>query len=129
MSQHWERLKAEERGGSGPSAAESLERLPTALPALARAQRIGEKAARAHVDFGSLAQAIQAARAHLDRLEAAANGPTSEPEPKQADVELGDLLFTLCQVARKLEIQAEDSLRASGRRFIERFTNETEEKT
>jgi MazG family protein len=129
VMQHWERLKAEERGDSGPSAAESLERLPAALPALARAQRLGEKAARTHVDFGSIAQAIQAARGQLDRLEASVNGAASEPARAEFDIELGDLLFTLCQVARKVGIQAEDSLRASDRRFIDRFTHETERKT
>lgn len=125
VMQHWERLKAEERGDSIASPAAGLERLPTGLPALARAQRLGEKAARAQVDFGSIAEAVGTARAHLDVLAAVPeSGPGSEEERERLDTELGDLLFTLCQVARKLGLHAEDSLRAAGRRFVEHFLKE-----
>jgi MazG family protein len=116
VMRHWERAKAAERSEEDASPAAKLERLPSGLPALAKAQRLGEKAARFHTD-GSTEDALQQARSQLDALEAMAG--TADRDA--LDRELGDLLFTLCQVARKLDIHAEDSLRASGRRFVERF--------
>lgn len=119
VMQNWERLKAEERQES--STAAGMERLPRGLPALARAQRLGEKATRAHVDLGSLKDTFASAREHLAMLEAKAQAPAAQEEREAIERELGDLLFTLAQVGRHLNLSAEDALRAAGRRFIEQF--------
>ena len=126
VMQHWERTKAAERAETESGLAAGLERLPAGLPALARAQRLGEKAARAREDV-SLTEALAQARTHLDALEQQAR--RQETEREALDQELGALLFDLCQVARKLEIPAEDSLRASSRRFIERIRIEMDRRT
>src|SRR5207302_1558841 len=64
VSRNWDRIKAAEaKEGGAHSPAASLERLPEALPALLRAQRVGEKAAKAHLDFGCLGDALAEARA------------------------------------------------------------------
>lgn len=117
VMRHWERAKAAERSEADVSPAAGLARLPSGLPALARAQRLGDKAARVRADTASPDDALQHARAQLSALEALAGTDDRDA----LDRELGDLLFTLCQVARKLDIHAEDSLRASARRFVERF--------
>jgi MazG family protein len=111
VSRNWEQIKAAEKGAAAPSPAASMARLPDALPALLRAQRVGEKAAKAHLDFGSFAQV----REGLDRLEREAAGESRE----RLEHELGDVLFALCQVARRLGLSAEDSLRDSTRRVID----------
>ena len=110
VSRNWERIKAAETGGAAPSPSASMGHLPEGLPALLRAQRVGEKAARFHLDGGSLDQV----REGLARLKREA--------PARAERELGDVLFALCQVAGRLGLRAEESLRDSTRHFIDRFT-------
>ncbi len=127
VSRNWDRIKAAEAKEVGAhSPAASLERLPEALPALLRAQRVGEKAAKAHHDFGYLGDALHEAREGLARLEQEA--PAAGPgQALPADVrarleeELGAVLFALCQAARCLGLSAEESLRDCTRRFVDRF--------
>jgi MazG family protein len=114
---NWDRIKAAEaEGKGGPSSpAASLERLPEALPALLRAQRVGEKAAKAHHEFGSFAQV----REGLARLEREATADASSESRIRLEHGLGEVLFALCQVARRLGLSAEDSLRDCTRRVID----------
>jgi MazG family protein len=124
---NWEQIKAAEKGAAGRavSAAEALARIPDALPALLRAHRLGEKAARGHFAEASLADELSNAREKL-----AALGSAVQPDREQGaahaglECELGDLLFSLCQVARRLGLSAEDSLRAANRRFVESCRNQ-----
>jgi MazG family protein len=131
---NWEQLKATEAQGKGDhqSHAASLDRVPEGLPSLLRAQRLGEKAARVHFDRASVADLLNKIRERFAQLEEevrTAAGP-APPEPGQRlpdelgarlEHELGDVLFGLCQLARRLGVSAEDSLRACNRRFVERF--------
>jgi MazG family protein len=113
---NWERIKAAERqAGPAPPLAAALARVPGPLPALHRAQRLGEKAARVHPDQGSLAETFAGLREQLDRLEAAA------ASREGLDRRLGEVLFGLCQLARRLGASAEDSLRARTARFVDRL--------
>jgi MazG family protein len=107
----WDEIKAAEKRAAGraTSPAGAMEHVPQNLPALLRAQRLGEKAARAGLDTGSLADVY----AGLMALE---TGGGEEA--------LGDILFALCQQARLHGVNAEDSLRAANRRFIERCREE-----
>jgi len=138
---NWEQIKAAEaqaRGGA-PSPSDALDRVPLALPALSRAQRLGAKAAQARIEDGSPGEILAEAREKLAALEkemgAAADGlvgggvPPGESVPKLPDNqrarlehELGEVLFALCQLARRLGVNAEDSLRASNGRFVARST-------
>jgi MazG family protein len=127
---NWERIKAAERQAAGASSpAGALARVPESLPALLRAQRLGEKAAKARLDGRSAAELLGEVRQELAGLEAAASAAPAEaasgiPDTQRARLEhgLGDLLFALCQLARWLGLNAEDSLRASARRFVDRCT-------
>src|SRR5262245_22106224 len=69
--QNWEQIKAAETHAAGGerSRADALARIPEALPALLRAQRVGEKAARAHPDGGPAAAALDKVREGLAELE------------------------------------------------------------
>jgi MazG family protein len=106
VRRNWEQIKAGERGTTDP-----LGRVPLALPALARAQRLGEKASRAGVGPSSVAAALDAVRRNVAELETQATSDPGQP--------LGDLLFTVCQLARLLGVNAEDSLREANRRFVD----------
>jgi MazG family protein len=123
---NWEQIKAAEAGkeGADRSAAGGLGRLPQGLPSLMRAQRLGEKAARVHPDRGDLADVLAGVREKLAELEGeapAARQRLTDEKRARLEHELGDVLFALCQFARRLGLSAEDSLRACNRRFVERF--------
>ncbi len=124
---NWEQIKAaEKQTADEPPHLAALARIPKSLPALLRAQRVGEKAARAHADAGSLADIVAQVRAELGALEEGLRGleagaPAAEDLRGRLDDGLGDLLFGLCQLARRLGLSAEESLLASTRRFIDRF--------
>jgi MazG family protein len=119
---NWERIKAGERqAGPAPPLAASLARVPEPLPALHRAQRLGEKAARVHLDQGALTEVLARLREQLAGLEAeVGDGPAADSRDR-LDRRLGEVLFGLCQLARRLGLSAEDSLRACTARFVDRL--------
>jgi XTP/dITP diphosphohydrolase len=140
VKRNWEQIKAAEREAKGhqPLPAGTLGRIPESLPALLRAWRIGEKAATAGTDARSLAELLDRLRKQFagveERLRIVVDNPSAEtstpPETasslseesrRQVDGELGNLLFDLCQLGRWLGLNAEDSLRACNRRFVEDF--------
>jgi tetrapyrrole methylase family protein/MazG family protein/ATP diphosphatase len=108
---NWEVIKAEEKRGRG-----ALEGVPVALPALLRALRMGEKAARVGFDWpdgqGARDKVGEELR-ELDRAVAAGDKDATERE-------LGDVLFALANYARKLELDPEAALRGTLARFAER---------
>jgi MazG family protein len=104
VRRNWEQIKAAET-----------------LPALLRAQRLGDKAGRLPFDVTSLAAAIARVREDLAGLEGQVQAAADTPQRDRLEQEFGALLFDLCQVARRLGVSAEDSLRAWNRRFVERF--------
>jgi MazG family protein len=108
---NWEAIKAEEKAGRGV-----LDGVPKALPALLRAVRVGEKAARVGFDWPQLA----GARAKLDEELAELDVAIRDGDRAAASDELGDVLFALVSVARKLELDPEAALRATLDRFGQR---------
>jgi MazG family protein len=120
----WDEIKArekqEKKAGSPAPAAESaslLSGVPRSLPALVEAQRISSKAARSGFDWPSIDGVFAKLREELAELEAArAGGSQAEVES-----EIGDLLFTLVNFARFLEVDPEQALRGSNARFRRRF--------
>jgi XTP/dITP diphosphohydrolase len=140
VARNWDQIKASEHQAKGAdtSASAALARLPESLPALMRAQQLGEKAARISFDWTSLASAVKKMREELTEFQAKVEGlahavPADISSPcdvakvvppelrQQLDHELGDALFGLAQLARWLGLSAEDSLRACTRRFVQRF--------
>lgn len=108
---NWEVIKAEEKKGRGV-----LEGVPKALPALLRALRVGEKAARVGFDWPDSAGARAKVNEELRELdEALAAGDRAAVEH-----ELGDVLFALVSVARKADIDPEAALRGTLERFGQR---------
>src|SRR5215469_9718243 len=98
---NWEKLKAKEKGERGV-----LGGVPRSMPALTRAQRIGEKVARVGFDWedeqGSRAKVAE----ELGELDAAIAGG----DPKAIEDEMGDVFFALVNLSRHLHVDAEGAL-------------------
>ena len=94
-----------------------LDDVPLNLPALVRAIKLQDKAARVGFDWPSLAPVMDKMREELSELdEALASGQASKIEN-----EFGDLLFVVANVARHLKIDAEKCLRGTNAKFVRRF--------
>jgi tetrapyrrole methylase family protein/MazG family protein len=117
---NWEQLKSLER--TGQRRASKLDGIPDALGALARGQKMQEKAARVGFDWTAARQITDKLAEELDEL-AAAREQAGPDRPNDAHVreELGDVLFTVVNLARRLGIDAEGAMRDANRKFDRRF--------
>ncbi|MCP3144776.1 nucleoside triphosphate pyrophosphohydrolase [Pyxidicoccus xibeiensis] len=114
---NWAKLKAEEKKRKTGSEGSVLDGVPVAAPALMRAERLTEKASRIGFDWPDLAGVRGKLAEELDELdEAIASG-----ERDAIEHELGDVLFSLANLARFIKAPAEDALRMAIRRFTTRF--------
>lgn len=115
---HWEQLKADERQARGDrSATSALDGVALALPALTRAEKIQKRAARVGFDWPGYPPVVEKVDEELQELRDALGS-----EDQQAiDEELGDLLFTLTNLARHLDISPERSLQRATAKFERRF--------
>jgi tetrapyrrole methylase family protein / MazG family protein len=111
---NWERLKQAERGGV--TEASALSGVPKTLPALLRAQRLQDKAARVGFDWGETAPVLHKVEEELAELKAAIGR-----ERDAVESEIGDLFFSLVNLARFLDLNAEEALRKCVEKFTRRF--------
>ncbi|HTT05588.1 MAG TPA: nucleoside triphosphate pyrophosphohydrolase [Steroidobacteraceae bacterium] len=111
----WEQQKARERAQSGLTGV--LSDVPRCLPALTRAAKLGRRARRVGFDWNEPA----AVRAKIDEELAEADAALADGQPGQLAEELGDLLFTVANWARHLQIDPEAALRAAASKFEQRF--------
>jgi tetrapyrrole methylase family protein/MazG family protein/ATP diphosphatase len=114
----WEAIKAQERAGKG-QAESALDGVPLALPALTRAAKLTRRAARVGFDWPDCAQVLAKLHEELEELEA----EIAVGDLDKAREELGDLLFVCANLARKLDVEPEDALRAANGKFVRRFTH------
>jgi MazG family protein len=115
----WDQIKAEEKRERGAQPGGLLEGIPRAMPALIEAQHISSKAADAGFDWENISQVITKVHEELAELQSARNGrPQSEIES-----EVGDLLFTIVNLARFLNVDPEQALRATNAKFRRRFAH------
>jgi tetrapyrrole methylase family protein / MazG family protein len=111
---NWDAIKKQEKLGEFRSI---LQGIPSAMPALARAHEVSKRAVRAGFEWPDFAGVKAKVQEELDELdEAIQSGDKDEIKN-----ELGDLLFTLVNVARWQKIDAEDALRSMLNRFQSRF--------
>jgi ATP diphosphatase len=113
----WEALKAAERQKHPDESA--LAGVALALPALERAQKLQRRAARTGFDWPD----VQGPRAKIDEELAELDAESEQDATKTGaqEEELGDLLFALVNLARHLNIDAEEALRKANRKFEARF--------
>ncbi len=105
----WEEIKRAEKGG-----VESvLDHVSGALPALVRAEKIQKKAAKVGFDWPEVAPVFDKVREELHEIETA--------PAEKVEEEIGDLLFSVVNLARKLHIDAETALHGATRKFSTRF--------
>jgi ATP diphosphatase len=119
----WERAKADEKAGAEPAGV--LEGVPAVLPALTRAVKLQNAAAKVGFDWPSLAPVLAKLKEELAELEGAISavgpGRSDTADRKALEEEFGDLLFVVANVARHLKLDPEGALRAANAKFIRRF--------
>jgi ATP diphosphatase len=124
----WEKIKAEEKAekaakraalGLEPGGARSsvLADVPPAMPALVRAIKLQDKAARVGFDWAGLEPVLEKLHEELGELEDA----RTTGAPDEIEEEFGDLLFVVANVARHLKVDPEAALRRANAKFERRF--------
>lgn len=117
---NWDAIKREEKAARGETQTSALDGVPASLPALAGALQISKKAARAGFEWPDEAGVWDKAREEMRELEAARD--ENESPARQAE-ELGDLLFTVVNIARWRRVDPELALRDVNLKFKARFAN------
>lgn len=115
QNQAWEDQKAEERKAKAKTGL--LEDVPVGLPALTRAAKLTKRAARVGFDWPSLDEVF----AKLDEEVAELKVEIQAGDTEKARAELGDILFVLANLARKMGVEPEDALRGTNAKFVRRF--------
>ena len=115
---NWERIKTEveHKGDQGSPICDGI---PRSLSTLARAQRITARAAETGFDWPDTAGVLDKVEEELAEFRAA----LATKDPKLIQDEAGDLLFTLVNLCRFAQVDAETALRSSLRKFIDRFSH------
>ncbi|MDD5593256.1 MAG: nucleoside triphosphate pyrophosphohydrolase [Candidatus Margulisbacteria bacterium] len=121
----WEKIKGEEKKAAGGKHKGMLSSIPQSLPALYRADKVQRRAARVGFDWDEVAGAWEKVHEELDEVhellgkKAESRKQNTERRLKE---EIGDLLFSIVNVARKLDIDSEDALQLANAKFMRRFS-------
>jgi MazG family protein len=111
----WETLKAEKRAAKG--APSLLDDVAMALPALMRAEKLTKRAARINFDWPTPEPVLEKLEEELAELkQARASG-----DQEHIAEEMGDILFVMANLARKLKVDPEEALRRANAKFTRRF--------
>jgi len=111
----WEAIKAKEQGAKGQKK-RILAGVPASMPSLLRAHEIGTRVAAVGFDWNTATDVIDKVDEEVRELrEALAESPA------RAEEELGDLLFSIANLSRKLGIEPESALRKANAKFTQRF--------
>src|SRR5258705_7681507 len=117
--ENWAKLKAAERLKKTGKAGSVLDGVPTGAPGLQRAERLTEKASRIGFDWPD----PRGVREKLDEELRELDEAIASKDRDAVEHELGDVLFSMANLARFLNTPAEDAVRQANRRFTERFQN------
>lgn len=119
----WDEIKKQEKGGQTHAPTSVLNEVPRSLPALVEAEKISKKAADKGFEWPEIDGVLEKLREETEELAAA----RQNAEPNAIEHEIGDLLFTLVNVARFLKVDPEQALRRANGRFRKRFAHVEEE--
>lgn len=114
--EQWERIKAREQKEAGAGRA-LLGGVPKAMPSLLRAYEIGTRVAAVGFDWARTADVV----AKIEEEVAELRGAMAHEAHERAEEEMGDLLFSIAQLARQLAIEPESALRKANEKFSARF--------
>ena len=117
VHQQWEQIKATEQSAAGERRS-VLRGLPKALPALLRAYEIGTRVAAVGFDWDRTADVVDKIEEEVAELRAA----VATEGRARSEEEMGDLLFAIANLSRKLGIDPESALRKANEKFTKRFT-------
>jgi ATP diphosphatase len=128
---NWEAIKAEEKRAAGKAAGKSentsiLDGVSTKAPALMEAHQISTKVARVGFDWTQIKDIFEKLQEEVDELREAisAHADTkSEADHTHVREEIGDLLFVVTNIARRLNVEPEAALKLSNRKFRRRFSH------
>jgi tetrapyrrole methylase family protein/MazG family protein len=118
---NWEQIKRSESGYEDRKSA--LDGVPDHLPNLQRAQKLQRKAARVGFDWNNVSDVLP----KIDEEIAELKENIQDGNREEIELEIGDLLFSIVNLCRFLDVQAEEALRKASRKFVRRFKAMEEE--
>ena len=122
VNQTWEKIKASERAQKaeikGHERHSALDGVASALPALMRAEKLTKRAARVGFDWPSTDEVFDKLHEEIGELQAEL---TETPDQDRVEDELGDMLFVMANLSRKLGVDPEVALRRANLKFTRRF--------
>jgi len=116
QTEAWEVIKAQERAAKGQNAS-LLDNVPVGLPALTRATKLSKRAATVGFVWPTVQKVVEKLHEEVAELEV----EIAAGDLEKARQELGDVLFVVANIARTLDIEPEDALRATNAKFARRF--------
>ena len=118
---NWDKLKADERAASGKKQKEHnsiLDEVPIHFPALLEALKLTKKAAKVGFDWENTEQIFEKISEEIAELQEA----IGSKEKGHVEEEIGDLLFAVMNLARRLDVEPETALKRTNRKFRQRFS-------
>lgn len=116
VKKNWEQIKQQESGGKKSV----LSGVPKSMPALVKAIRVQEKARSVGFDWDHKDQVWDKVQEEIGEFKAEADVPN--PNKEKMEAEFGDIMFSLINYARFVDINPEDALEKTNKKFIKRFT-------
>ncbi len=117
IQKNWEEIKQQERFEKTNSDS-LLNDMPTVSPQLIRAKKIQKRVATVGFDWPEISSVVAKVEEELDELKEVIN---TNDESAALEEELGDLLFSVVNLSRHINVNAEEALRKSNKKFIKRF--------
>ena len=115
VKQNWEKIKLKEGKKS------VIEGVPKSLPATVKAMRLQEKAKQVGFEWENKQQVWEKVEEEMNELHQAINQPNSSKKQVEIEEEFGDLIFSLINYARFINVDAENALERTNKKFIDRF--------
>jgi tetrapyrrole methylase family protein/MazG family protein len=112
---NWDRIKSEERAGNDENSI--LDGIPINLPALMQARKVQSRASRVGFDWNKADDVIKKVEEEVEELKEG----ISNQDQKNIEEEIGDILFSIVNLSRFLNVEPEEALRNTTAKFIRRF--------
>src|SRR5271154_3924724 len=118
---NWEQIKQAEKKSSASSHTSMLDDIPRAMPAVLEATKLGSRAAKVGFDWPDANGLFDKLDEEIGELKAELTPSSGSQSTPAIEAELGDLLFTVVNLARHLKVDPESALRATNAKFRRRF--------